>query len=403
MERQRQASGPAPQCRYALSVARARLPAVVAPLAQTLGVTARSSLKCNTQYPTGIAQMTKTYSHLTEADRFQLQTLLASGSSQRSIAQRLQVDPSTISRELKRARESLGWDTGYFAAVGQRVHDRGRVNAGRHRLKLGRGFDSPLAAEVLLGLQKGWSPEQVAGRMKIASEGACAAPLPVSHETIYAAIYAQPRGALRTELVKALRCSRGGRLPRTRGKARLGAIQNATSIDLRPPEVAARLVPGHWEGDLIKGAHNGSAVGTLVERTSRYLILVKINAMDSLSVTDSFAQRLRRIPLSLRKTLTYDRGTEMSTHQALAKRLHIDIFFCDPYKPSQRGTNENTNGLIREYLPKGTVLSNHTNAQLKTIENALNNRPRKILGYLTPAEVFSKLKLDQSAAVAPQT
>ena len=125
--------------------------------------------------------------------------------------------------------------------------------------------------------------------------------------------------------------------------------------------------------------------------------------MDSLSVTDSFAQRLRRIPLSLRKTLTYDRGTEMSTHQALAKRLHIDIFFCDPYKPSQRGTNENTNGLIREYLPKGTVLSNHTNAQLKTIENALNNRPRKILGYLTPAEVFSKLKLDQSAAVAPQT
>ena len=348
--------------------------------------------------------MTRRYSHLTEADRFQIQFLLASGVSQRSIGLKIGFDPATISRELARARKSLGHESGYFAAVGQRVHDLGRVSAGCDRRKLGRSFDSELAGAVLHDLKLGWSPEQVSGRMKVQLQ-VDASVVPkrlVSHETIYAAIYAQPRGALRTELVKALRRSRAGRLPRTRGKGRGGAITNATSIALRPPEVAARIAPGHWEGDLIKGAYNGSAVGTLVERTSRFLILVKIDAMDSLSVTDSFAKRLRRVPIALRKTLTYDRGTEMSTHQALAKRLHIDIFFCDAYKPSQRGTNENTNGLVREYLPKGTVLSNATTAQLKFIEDALNNRPRKILGYLTPAEVFSKLKLERAHTVALQ-
>jgi IS30 family transposase len=347
--------------------------------------------------------MTKKYSHLTEADRFQLQHLLASGNSQRSIALRLGVDPSTISRELQRARAFEGREGSYFAVFGQRARVQGRADAGQARLKLGSAFDSALAAHVLCDLKKGWSPEQVAGRMKLSAVGATSAAVPVSHETIYAAIYAQPRGALRSELVKALRCSRGGRLPRARGKSRFSAIQNAASIDLRPPEVAARLVPGHWEGDLIKGARNGSAVGTLVERTSRFLILAKMDAMDSVSVTDSFARRLRRVPMALRKTLTYDRGTEMSTHQNLAKRLHIDIFFCDPYKPSQRGTNENTNGLIREYLPKGTDLSLHSAAQLKIIEDALNNRPRKILGYLTPAEVFSKIKLDLAENVALRT
>ena len=347
--------------------------------------------------------MTKKYSHLTEADRFQLQHLLASGNSQRSIALRLGVDPSTISRELQRARAFEGREGSYFAVLGQRARVQGRTAAGHARLKLGSAFDSPLAAQVLCDLKKGWSPEQVAGRMKLSLVDASSATTPVSHETIYAAIYAQPRGALRSELVKALRCSRGGRLPRARGKSRFSAIQNASSIDSRPPEVAARIVPGHWEGDLIKGARNGSAVGTLVERTSRFLILAKMDAMDSVSVTDSFAKRLRRVPMALRKTLTYDRGTEMSTHQNLAKRLHIDIFFCDPYKPSQRGTNENTNGLIREYLPKGTDLSLYSAAQLKLIEDALNNRPRKILGYLTPAEVFSKLKLNLAENVALRT
>jgi transposase, IS30 family len=346
--------------------------------------------------------MAESYKHLIESDRFQIQFLLASGASQRSIALQMGVDPSTISREIRRARDLKGHDSGYFATVGQQVHDLRRKRAGQLRRKLGTSFDSPLAQQVLTDLHLGWSPEQVSGRMKEQAFAYVTAVPSVSHETIYAAIYAQPRGELRSELLKSLRKSRAGRLPRARGKARYNAVQDVTPISLRPPEVAARIVPGHWEGDLVKGARNLSAIGTLVERTSRYIMLVRMDAMDSITVTDAFAKRLRRIPVSLRKTLTYDRGSEMSRHKDLARRLHLDIFFCDPYKPSQRATNENFNGLVREYLPKGTDLSKITDAQLKFIENALNNRPRKILGFKTPTEVFDKLKLDDVLGVALQ-
>jgi IS30 family transposase len=345
--------------------------------------------------------MARKYRQLLESDRFQIQFLLAQGVSQNLIAKRIGFSASTVSHELARTRAHFK-HAGYFAGQGQLVHDRNRKNGGALRRKLGTAFDTPMAKSVLADLQRGWSPEQVSGRIVVANATATSPRPTVSHETIYAAIYAQPRGALRTELVKALRKSRAGRLPRARGKTRYNAVQNAASISLRPPEVAARLVPGHWEGDLIKGARNASAVGTLVERTSRRIMLVKLDAMDSLTVTDAFAACLRRIPLSLRKTLTYDRGAEMSMHQSLAKRLHIDIFFCDAYKPSQRGTNENSNGLIREYLPKGMDLSTVSAAQLKSIEERLNNRPRKILGYKTPNEVFSQLGREKLATVALQ-
>jgi IS30 family transposase len=175
-----------------------------------------------------------------------------------------------------------------------------------------------------------------------------------------------------------------------------------TSIDLRPPEVAARIVPGHREGDLIKGARNASAVGTLVERSSRYVMLVKLDGFGSTPVLERFTKRLRRVPASLRKTLTYDQGAEMAKHETLAKRLHMDVFFCDPHSPWQRGSNENANGLIREYLPKGMDLSTVTQAQLTAIENSLNNRPRAILGFCTPQEVFDQLKLNHIAGVALQ-
>jgi transposase, IS30 family len=179
-------------------------------------------------------------------------------------------------------------------------------------------------------------------------------------------------------------------------------LQGMTSIDLRPPEVAARIVPGHWEGDLIKGARNASAVGTIVERTSRYVMLVKLDGANANTVLDGFSRRLRSVPSSLRKTLTYDQGTEMALHDTLAKRLRMDIFFCDPHSPWQRGSNENANGLIREYLPKGADLSAVSYQQLTSIEYALNNRPRKILGFKTPHEVFSELKLNNIAGVALQ-
>jgi IS30 family transposase len=336
------------------------------------------------------------YTHLDESDRASIQFLLSSGHSQRSVASSLGVSPSTISREVRRARTAgSSW---YLAVLGQRVRVAGRRRAGRKRRRLDPRWRSPLARHVMAHLHAGWSPEQIAGRLKAMDSS-----LPsVSHETIYCAIYAQPRGTLRTELVKLLRKSHAGRLPRARGQARFTGLQGMTSIDLRPPEVAARIVPGHWEGDLIKGARNASAVGTIIERTSRFLMLVKLDDAGSNGVLEGFSRRLRSIPPSLRKTLTYDQGTEMALHDTLAKRLRMDIFFCDPHSPWQRGSNENANGLVREYLPKGTDLTPFTQQQLSAIEYSLNTRPRKILGFRTPLEVFSDLKLNNIAGVALQ-
>lgn len=340
------------------------------------------------------------YSHLSEADRLSIEHLLKLGHSRRSIASALGFSPSTISREILRGS---GQPFGYEARVGQFVARRRRRLAARHRRKLGTNLRSLRWRAVLAGLRRGWSPQQIAGRLRfMLPEHDEPSPLSVSHETIYCAIYAMPRGTLRTELVKLLRKSHSGRLPRARGSSRFTGIQGMTPIQLRPPEVAARTVPGHWEGDLIKGAGNRSSVGTLVERTSRYLMLVQLDSSSSANVLDGFTRRLKSIPLSLRKTLTYDQGTEMALHDTLAKRLHIDIFFCDPHSPWQRGSNENANGLIREYLPKGLDLSSFTQTQLSLVEHALNHRPRKILGFRTPHEVFTELKIGDIAGVALQ-
>lgn len=343
------------------------------------------------------------YSQLTEQDRWSIQTMLSSGHSQRSIASSLGVSPSTISREIGRARPA--GTTWYLAVRGQTARTVARRSAGRLRRKLDPLWQSPCARHVMAHLRAGWSPEQIAGKLKAMHEAANDPSLItpyVCHETIYCAIYAQPRGTLRTELVKLLRKSHAGRLPRARGTTRFTGLQGMTSIDLRPPEVAARIVPGHWEGDLIKGARNASAVGTIVERTSRYIMLVKLDDAGSSTVLEGFTRRLRSIPTSLRKTLTYDQGTEMAQHRTLAKRLRMDIYFCDPHSPWQRGSNENANGLLREYLPKGMDLSLVTQNELTAIEYALNHRPRKILGYRTPHEVFSDIKLNNIAGVALQ-
>jgi len=347
----------------------------------------------------GAAPMGTHYCHLTEANRFVIESMLLRGYSQRAIAADLGVSPSTISRELRRADQ--GRRRWYFARLGEHVRRTRRRAAGLKRRKLDPFVSSPGWLHVLSGLHAGWSPEQIAGRLKRMPASSAVAPC-VSHETIYCAIYAMPRGALRTELVKLLRKSHAGRLPRARGQARFTGVQNMTPVAMRPPEVAARIVPGHWEGDLIKGARNLSAVGTLVERTSRYVMLAKLDGSSATSTLDGFTSRLRTVPASLRKTLTYDQGTEMALHQTLAKRLRIDVYFCDPHSPWQRGTNENANGLIREYLPKGMDLSDVTYQQLTSIEYALNNRPRKILDFRTPAEVFADLKLNHIAAVALQ-
>jgi IS30 family transposase len=225
----------------------------------------------------------------------------------------------------------------------------------------------------------------------------------VSHETIYAYIYAQPRGELRKLLIGALRQAHKTRLPRSRGQDRRGRLRDMVSIHDRPVEVQGRQVAGHWEGDLIKGARNASAVGTLVERKSRFVLLAKVERPDAESVLEGFTRRLRTLPASLRKTLTYDQGKEMARHQELAERLHLRVYFADPHSPWQRPTNENTNGLLREYLPKGMDFSGLSQRYLTQVATALNTRPRKCLGFQTPEEVMSQEINQLNSSVALQT
>ena len=212
----------------------------------------------------------------------------------------------------------------------------------------------------------------------------------MSHETIYRTLYALPRGELRKQLIKALRQGRKTRRPRSAGKARQGVIRDGTPIDQRPAEVDDRQLPGHWEGDLIKGAFNRSAVGTLVERVTRLVILAKMDSSDAESALKGFSRCLLKVPPELRNTLTYDRGSEMARHKQLAKDLKIDIYFADPHSPWQRGSNENTNGLLRQYLPKGTDLSGLSQRQLDDIAWELNTRPRKALDFLMPIEAYQQ-------------
>jgi transposase, IS30 family len=350
------------------------------------------------------------YSHVTSADRMSIQALLAVNFSSRAIARELNFHHSTVCREVNRAKARVGDPaTEYRAGVAQERSVARRAVGSRARRKLGDDVTTPLWRTVLSDLRCGWSPQQIAGKLP-RMKSPTAAPdqdlpgqhLSVSHETIYGAIYAMPRGTLRTELVGWLRKSHKTRLPRARGTVRKGRLPNMKSIDLRPPEVAARIVPGHWEGDLIKGAMNRSSVGTLVERLSRYVMLVKLDGNTAEDVLKGFTRRLKSIPESLRKTMTYDQGSEMALHEQLSANLHMDIFFCDPHSPWQRGSNENANGLVREYLPKGMDLSKVTHQQLTAIEHALNNRPRKILNFHSPQEVFSMLTLDLIRGVALQ-
>ena len=239
-------------------------------------------------------------------------------------------------------------------------------------------------------LAEGCSPEQIAGRLRRAYPDDRRKQL--STETIYIGLYVLPRGTLRSELLAAVRQARKARRPRARGTDRRGQILNMTPIAARSPEVATRTVPGHGEGDPIKGARTGSAVGTLVERTTRLVLLARMDGTDARSARVGFTKKLRHVPALLRKTLTYDRGNERAEHERLAERLAIQIFFADPYRPWQRGTNENTNGLLRQYLPKGTALSGYTQHALNAIAHRLNTRPRTCLDFSTPLEVSAHLR-----------
>jgi IS30 family transposase len=328
---------------------------------------------------------------LTVADRVAIDLRRQDGWGVRAIARELGRSPSVISTEIARGGDP---DGGYAAGPAQAAAVVRRNRSGR-RAKLAP--EGPLFAEVTKLLRLQWSPEQIAGRRQRREEGAeVSSGLPVSHEAIYQAIYAVPRGELRRELLACLRQGKPHRGRRSKTDERRGQICDMTSIRERPAEGEGRLVPGHWEGDLIKGAGNRSSVGTLVERTSRKVILIELADAKAETVCDGFAAGLLAVPAPLRLTLTYDQGKEMARHKELSALTGLRVYFADPHAPWQRGSNENTNGLLRQYLPKGTDLAVFSQAELDAIAARLNGRPRKTLGFATPDEVFAGL-VDKAA------
>ena len=331
----------------------------------------------------GVAMRTRSYRHMNAEDRETVSLGLAHGHSLRALASVLGRAPRPVSRELARNRVR---GRPYRACT---AHTLAAVRARQPR-RPRKLLDPWLWQYVRTHLAEGCSPEQIAGRLRHAYPDDMGKHL--SAETIYAGLYVLPRGMLRSERLTALRQARNARRPRARGTDRRGQIPNMTPIAERPAEVTTRTVPGHWEGDLLKGARNGSAVGTLVERTTRLVILARMDGTDARSAREGFTKNLRHGPAPLRKTLTSDRGKERAEYERLAARLAIRVFFADPYSPWQRGTNENTNGLLRQYLPKGTDLSGYTQRELNAIAHRLNMRPRKCLNFATPLEVYAHLR-----------
>ena len=317
---------------------------------------------------------------LSLSEREDISRSIATGSSMRMIATQLGRSPSTISREINR---NGGYDRYRAAEAEQAAWNR----ALRPKLCKLAG-NKRLTRTVVKKLQLEWSPQQVAGWLK--REHPDNEAYNVSHETIYKSLYIQSRGVLKKELLKALRSQRIMRRGRNSSlkKQGLGKITNAVSISERPASAEDRAVPGHWEGDLIAGTNN-SFIATLVERHSRYVMLAKVKNKDSESVIAALIKQSKKLPAELYKSLTWDRGTEMARHQKFTLATNIDVYFCDPKSPWQRGSNENTNRLLRQYFPKGTDLALHSQAKLNAVARRLNERPRKTLGYETPAERFN--------------
>ncbi len=318
---------------------------------------------------------------LSLAEREELSRAVAQGFSCRSIARSLGRAPSSVSRELKRN----GGPGCYRASqADQSAWDRGR------RPKVCKLVEHRALARLVTDkLQSSWSPEQIAGWLKRRfpdDEG-----LQVSHETIYKTLFIQARGALKKELLEHLRRSRAMRRSRhhTQKTDDHGRILNAVSIRERPATVEDRAVPGHWEGDLLFG-NQRSQIATLVERHTRYVMLVKVASKDTETVISALIKHAHKLPQELYKSLTWDRGKEMADHQRFTLATDVKVYFCDPQNPWQRGSNENTNGLLRQYFPKGTDLSVYSQAKLNAVARQLNERPRKTLNYETPAERFGQ-------------
>jgi IS30 family transposase len=322
---------------------------------------------------------------LSQDERLVIADLHRAGAGVRAIARELGRDPGTISRELKRNSHPGSGDYRPYAA-------HARAAARRARPKTGKIAASPeLRERVQSMLDDRCSPEQISRRLR--RDHPDRPELHVTHETIYQALYVQGRGELRRELARALRTGRTMRKPRhATGQRRPRFTHPMVMISDRPAEAADRAVPGHWEGDLIIGRDGASAIGTLVERTTRYVLLVHLPARhDAETVRDGLTETMATLPAHLRRSLTWDQGSEMGRHHEFSIATGIPVYFCDPHSPWQRGSNENTNGLLRQYFPKSSDLSTHSPHDLAAVAAQLNRRPRKTLDWDTPAERLAKL------------
>ena len=322
------------------------------------------------------------YRRMSLMEREELSRMLAAGSSLRATAQALKRAPSTLSRELIRHRTTPAT----YRAVP--AHQRAQRWAHQPRRPRKLAVQPRLRTAVLRLLAQRWSPEQIAHGLpqRYPNEPT----MRISHEAIYTYLYVLPRGAFKRELIRYLRRRHRFRRPhKVRRTSR--PVQDILSIDERPAEVASRTVPGHWEGDLLVGHANASALGTLVERTTRLTLLVPLRAKDAAAVRQAFARELRTLPAQLRRSLTYDQGQEMREHRLFTKQTKMRVYFAHPHCPWERGTNENTNGLLRQFFPKGTRFTQLSRREIKRVQAMFNDRPRKILNWHSPAHAFHQL------------
>lgn len=321
---------------------------------------------------------------LSLAEREEISVGLQGRESLRGIALRLGRAPSTVSRDVKTqgAHRYRAW----------RGDERAEKLMARPKPRKLEASPCLLKA-VEAGLEQDWSPAQIARRLRLDYPDNAA--MRVSHETIYQALYIQGRGVLRKELTKHLRQGRTERRKRGREKLR-GKIRDMVNISQRPPEVADRAVPGHWEGDLIIGKDNHSAIGTLVERATRYVMLLELkNGKTAENVREALAKKIQALPTELWRSLTWDQGRELAEHAQFTVDTGVKVYFCDPHSPWQRGSNENTNGLLRQYFPKKVDLNQYSAAELDRVARQLNGRPRETLGWRTPAEKLDEFLLRQ--------
>jgi transposase, IS30 family len=326
---------------------------------------------------------------LSLAERETIGVRAAQGATARAIARELGRPPSTVTREFARN----GGREGYRPLRAQLRAERAARRP--QRSKLAR--NQALRERVVADLEALYSPEQIAGRLRV--DHPHDPEMQVHHETIYRELYVQARGTLRADLVACLRKGRARRIPRRKPGERFngngpGQIRDKLMISERPAEVEERVVPGHWEGDLIMGKANATAIGTLVERTTNYTLLLHLpEGHGAEQVTTAITEAMAELPKTLRRSLTWDQGRELSDHKTVARATDLEVYFCDPHAPWQRAVNENTNGLLRQYFPKGSDLSIHSAEDLAWVAQQFNDRPRKRLGYARPSELINDLLL----------